>query len=115
MSCGALLTGQSLRTALQTGFSMAQIGEFSFIIASLGLAYGVISKNLYPIIVAASLMTTFTTPYLMKISERVILELEKRLPPILRETMDSYAAWIQRRTLLTKGERELSVDLLSGG
>lgn len=65
---GALLTGQNFRNALRIGFSMAQIGEFSFIIAGLGLVLQVISHSLYSIIVAVAVITTFTTPYLIKFS-----------------------------------------------
>ena len=56
---GYMLSGQSLKTALQCGFSMTQIGEFAFIIASLGLSLGVISSFLYPVVVAVSVITTF--------------------------------------------------------
>ncbi len=65
---GALLTGRKISDSLRIGFSMAQIGEFSFIIAGLGLALHVISDAFYPIIVAVSAITTFTTPYLIKYS-----------------------------------------------
>ena len=61
-----LLSGQSLRNAMQCGFSMAQIGEFAFIIASLGLSLGVISQYLYPVVVAVSVVTTFLTPYMIR-------------------------------------------------
>ena len=59
---GFMLGGESLKSAMRCGFSMAQIGEFSFIIASLGLSLGVISKFLYPVVVAVSVITTFLTP-----------------------------------------------------
>jgi CPA2 family monovalent cation:H+ antiporter-2 len=68
---GAFFTGQSKSDSIRIGFSMAQIGEFSFVIASLGLALNVISAWLYPIIVAVSMITTFTTPYLIKLSGRI--------------------------------------------
>ncbi len=64
---GTILTGQPLGTAVSCGFSMAQIGEFSFIIATLGLSFGAIRPELYPMIVAASLITTFTTPYMIRV------------------------------------------------
>lgn len=66
---GALLSGYSLKTSIQTGFSLAQIGEFSFIIASLGLTLGVVSPFLYPVAVSVSVITTFATPYLIKWSD----------------------------------------------
>jgi len=77
---GALLSGQPLKTAVQTGLSLAQIGEFSFIIATLGLTLKVTSDFLYPIAVAVSAITTFTTPYLIKSSESFFLFLERNLP-----------------------------------
>ena len=77
---GALLSGQPLKTAVQTGLSLAQIGEFSFIIATLGLTLKVTSDFLYPIAVAVSAITTFTTPYLIKSSETFFLFLERNLP-----------------------------------
>lgn len=61
-----MLSGQPLKPAMQCGFSMAQIGEFSFIIASLGLSLGVIGKFLYPVVVAVSVITTFLTPYMIR-------------------------------------------------
>ena len=65
-SLGFLVSGQSLKSAMRCGFSMAQIGEFSFIIATLGLSLGVIGHFLYPVVVAVSVITTFLTPYMMK-------------------------------------------------
>lgn len=79
-SAGYLLSGQTLRTAMRCGFSMTQIGEFAFIIASLGLGLGVISHFLYPVVVAVSVITTFLTPYMMKAAEPCYEFLEKRLP-----------------------------------
>lgn len=79
-SFGFLISGQSLKSAMQCGFSMAQIGEFSFIIASLGLSLGVIGKFLYPVVVAVSVITTFLTPYMIRLSTPAYNHLEKRLP-----------------------------------
>jgi monovalent cation:H+ antiporter-2, CPA2 family len=79
-SLGALVSGQSLKHSVQTGMSLAQIGEFSFIIASLGASLNVTSNFLYPIAVAASTFTIFTTPFLIKASTPVYKTLEKRLP-----------------------------------
>jgi CPA2 family monovalent cation:H+ antiporter-2 len=62
-----MLAGESLKSAMRCGFSMAQIGEFSFIIASLGLSLGVISDFLYPVVVAVSVTTTFLTPYMIRL------------------------------------------------
>ena len=75
-----MLGGESLKSAMRCGFSMAQIGEFSFIIASLGLSLGVISDFLYPVVVAVSVITTFLTPYMIRFATPVYNSLEKRLP-----------------------------------
>ena len=72
--------GESLKSAMRCGFSMAQIGEFSFIIASLGLSLGVISDFLYPVVVAVSVITTFLTPYMIRLATPAYGALERRLP-----------------------------------
>ena len=77
---GFMLSGQPLKTALRCGFSMAQIGEFAFIIASLGLSLRVISDFLYPVVVAVSVITTFLTPYMMKAAIPCYEFMERRLP-----------------------------------
>jgi len=79
-SLGFALGGQPLRSALRCGFSMAQIGEFSFIIASMGQSMGVTSQFLYPIVVAVSVITTFLTPYMIRASVPCYKFIEKRLP-----------------------------------
>lgn len=77
---GFLLSGQSLRTAIRGGFSMVQIGEFSFIVASLGQSLGVIDDFLYPIIVCVSVITAFATPVFIKNSEKFYRVLDRKLP-----------------------------------
>lgn len=89
---GALLSGQPLKTSVQTGMSLAQIGEFSFIIATLGLTLKVTSDFLYPIAVAVSAITTFTTPYLIKASEPFYLFLERNLPRKWVEGINRYSS-----------------------
>lgn len=89
-TAGMLITGQSLRTAIQAGFSLSQIGEFAFIIASLGLSLGVLNENLYPIVVAVSVITTFTTPYFIKMSDPVASFVERHLPAPLHFLIDRY-------------------------
>ncbi len=79
-SLSFMLGGESLKSAMRCGFSMAQIGEFSFIIASLGLSLGVISDYLYPVVVAVSVITTFLTPYMIRLSTPAYTHLEKHLP-----------------------------------
>jgi CPA2 family monovalent cation:H+ antiporter-2 len=83
---GFLLSGQPLKTAMRCGFSMTQIGEFAFIIASLGLSLGIISNFLYPVVVTVSVITTFTTPYMIRGAVPVYKIVEKSLPK----------AWISR-------------------
>ena len=75
-----MLGGESLKSAMRCGFSMAQIGEFSFIIASLGLSLGVISDFLYPVVVAVSVITTFLTPYMIRLATPAYNRLEHHLP-----------------------------------
>ena len=77
---GLLLSGKPLETAIKCGFSLAQVGEFAFIIATLGAQLGVIGPQLYPIIVAVSVITTFTTPQMIKFSKPVYNFINKRLP-----------------------------------
>ncbi|MDO4176163.1 MAG: cation:proton antiporter [Bacillota bacterium] len=77
---GILLSGQSLHTAIRGGFSMVQIGEFSFIVATLGMSLGVISDFLYPIIVCVSVLTAFATPVFIKNSEKFYRFLDRKLP-----------------------------------
>lgn len=77
---GFMLSGQPLKTAMRCGFSMAQIGEFAFIIASLGLSLRVISDFLYPVVVAVSVITTFLTPYMIKAAIPCYEFMERRLP-----------------------------------
>ncbi len=79
-TAGFMLSGQSLKNAMRCGFSMTQIGEFAFIIASLGLSLGVIGKFLYPVVVAVSVITTFLTPYMIRFAEPCYNHIEKRLP-----------------------------------
>lgn len=89
---GALLSGQPLKTSVQAGMSLAQIGEFSFIIATLGLTLKVTSEFLYPIAVAASAITTFTTPYLIKVSEPFYEFLNRVLPQKWLDGISRYSS-----------------------
>ena len=87
---GVLLSGQSLQTSILCGFSLAQIGEFSFIIASLGMSLGVISDFIYPIIVAVSVMTTFTTPFCIMAAEPAYRVIRRLLPQSVNDWLDRY-------------------------
>ncbi len=97
---GFMLSGQSLKPAMQCGFSMAQIGEFSFIIASLGLSLGVIGKFLYPVVVAVSVITTFLTPYMIRAAVPCYGMLERRLPKKWIAALNSVT--LSRRPVNTK-------------
>ena len=88
---GVLLSGKPLKTAVQSGFCFCQIGEFSFIIAGLGLSYGVIDENLYPIIVSVSILTTFVTPYMIKGALPFYNWMEPRLPEKVKDRLNRYS------------------------
>lgn len=88
---GFMLGGESLKSAMRCGFSMAQIGEFSFIIASLGLSLGVISNYLYPVVVAVSVITTFLTPYMIRLATPTYQVMEKHLPKQLINILNHFA------------------------
>ena len=88
---GVLASGEGLKVSMKAGFSLAQIGEFSFIIATLGMQLGVISDFIYPIIVAVSVITTFTTPYCIKISGPLSDRLEKHIPEKWNKLITGYA------------------------
>ena len=87
-SLGALVSGRGLNTAVHTGFSLAQLGEFSFIIAGLGVSLGVMRGFIYPVIIAVSVITTFTTPYMIKAATPVCNFLYKKLPVKLLAKLD---------------------------
>lgn len=91
-SIGALVSGRSLKISVQTGMSLAQIGEFSFIIATLGMTLKVTSEFLYPIAVAVSALTTFSTPYLIKYTGPFYTWLEGKLPQSFKESLARYEA-----------------------
>lgn len=94
---GALLSGQTLRHSVQAGMSLAQIGEFSFIIASLGLSLKVTSDFLYPIAISVSAVTTFTTPYLIKSTDKLVEALEKHLPTGVLQGLETWRLTVARR------------------
>ncbi|NDW11532.1 sodium:proton antiporter [Bacteroides sp. 214] len=89
---GVLASGEGLKVSLQAGFSLAQIGEFSFIIATLGTSLGVISNTLYPIIVSVSIITTFTTPYCIRLATPLYAFIEKRIPSRWNTLITGYTA-----------------------
>ena len=88
---GFVLSGKSLKTSVQSGFCFCQIGEFSFIIAGLGLSFGVINPDLYPIIVSVSIVTTFVTPYMIKGALPFYNKVEPRLPQRVKDALGRYS------------------------
>ncbi len=88
---GIILSGRPLKTAVQSGFCFCQIGEFSFIIASLGLSFKVIDANLYPIIVSVSILTTFVTPYMIKGALPFYNWVEPKIPAKIKHRLDQYS------------------------
>ena len=91
-SIGMLLSGQSLQNALSGGFALAQIGEFAFIIASFGSGLGIIDDYIYPIVVAVSVITTFTTPFCIKAAPHCIALLERVLPEKIKTNLSRYTS-----------------------
>lgn len=93
---GALLSGETRKSSFQAGMSLAQIGEFSFIIASLGVTLKVTSDFLYPVAIAVSAVTTFTTPYLIKFADPLNDWVERKFPQSLKQELDDYSASFSR-------------------
>lgn len=91
-SSGVLLSGQTLQTSIRSGFSLAQIGEFAFIIAGLGVSLNVLDSFVYPIIVAVSVITTFTTPYLIRVAPVFGNWLYQALPARTQQALDRYSS-----------------------
>ena len=89
---GVLLSGQSLKTAMQCGFSLTQIGEFAFIIATLGVSLKVTSSFLYPIVVAVSVITIFLTPYMIRLAEPAYNLLYRHLTEKIKTFLDNYSS-----------------------
>jgi CPA2 family monovalent cation:H+ antiporter-2 len=96
VSLGAFLTGNGVRTSVQAGMSLAQIGEFSFIIAALGLSLGATREYVYPVAVAVSAVTTLTTPWLIRASGPVADLVDRRLPRPLQTFAALYGSWMER-------------------
>jgi CPA2 family monovalent cation:H+ antiporter-2 len=93
----ALCSGQNIDTSVKVGFSMAQIGEFSFIIVTLGMALKVTNPELYPLIVAISSITTFTTPYLIRSANLVSKKISLNLPRCMKELLHGYDQWLNQK------------------
>ena len=98
-TCGFLLSGQSLKTSMQCSFSLTQIGEFAFILATLGTSLHVTSDFLYPIVVAVSVFTTFTTPYMIRLAEPAYAVVARVLPA-------KWIEWLERNASDDADEQE---------
>lgn len=109
-TCGAYISGETGSTALRVGMSMAQIGEFSFIIATLGNTLKVTSDFLYPIAIAVSAITTLLTPYLIKLSPVLASQISKSSPQSLVKLSHKYTAWLSE--LQPKGDSALIVKII---
>jgi len=96
VTVGAFLTGNGLRSSVQAGMSLAQIGEFSFIIAAVGTAAGAIRLELYPMAIAVSALTTLTTPWLIRAADPVALIVDRKLPRSVQTFVALYGSWIER-------------------
>jgi monovalent cation:H+ antiporter-2, CPA2 family len=96
VSAGAFLTGSALKPSVQAGVSLAQIGEFSFIIAGVGVTTGAIRPFLYPVAIAVSAVTTLTTPWLIRAAGPVALWVDRKLPKPVQTFVTLYASWIAR-------------------
>ncbi len=110
---GAYLSGQSLKTSIQTGMSLAQIGEFSFIIAGLGVTLKATSAFLYPVVIVVSGITTFTTPYLIKLSEPFYNWIDKRLPERWKNTLIRYSSEAHTITSVSDWEKTLKSFIMN--
>src|SRR5687767_14882185 len=96
VTAGSFITGNGLRHSIQAGMSLAQIGEFSFIIAGVGLTAGVISGFIYPVAVAVSAITTLVTPWLIRGSEPAAMFVDRKLPRPIQTSVALYASWVDR-------------------
>jgi CPA2 family monovalent cation:H+ antiporter-2 len=119
VALGAFVSGKGIKTSVAAGMSLAQIGEFSFIIATLGVSLGVVGPHVYPVAVSVSAITTLLTPALIKQSSRVASFVDRKLPKPLQTVVSFYAGWMDRlrrsraesRSLLRKFARTLALDV----
>src|SRR5690606_21759711 len=120
VSLGAFMTGKGTRTSIAAGMSLAQIGEFSFIIAALGLSLNAIGAHVYPVAVAVSAITTLLTPALIRRSDRFARFVDRKLPKRLQTFVALYESWLDRlrtsrgesRSQFLRFTRTLSLDVV---
>ena len=106
VSMGSFITGNGLRSSMQAGMSLAQIGEFSFIIAAVGLATGATRGFIYPVAVAVSAITTLATPWLIKAAGPAALWVDRKLPHPVQTSVALYGSWIERMRTAPRVEGE---------
>jgi CPA2 family monovalent cation:H+ antiporter-2 len=119
VTVGAFMTGKNIQTSVASGMSLAQIGEFSFIIASLGLSLGVIGSQVYPVAVSVSALTTLLTPALIRRSHRFATVVDAKLPKPMQTFVALYGSWIDKlrtsrresRSLMRRFARTLLLDV----
>ena len=109
---GVLISGRPLKTSIRAGMSLAQIGEFAFILASLGASLGVMREFIYPVMVAVSVITTFITPYFMKLSAPFSEWLEDHIPPKVMTFLNQYSASSQRVSNKSEWNKLLRVVII---
>jgi CPA2 family monovalent cation:H+ antiporter-2 len=95
VSTGAFLMGTAVQPAIRAGMSMAQIGEFSYILAAIGVTFSVVGPQVYPMAVAVSVITAFTSPFLLQSANAVALRVDRLLPPRIQDFVSLYGSWIE--------------------
>jgi CPA2 family monovalent cation:H+ antiporter-2 len=113
VATGAVISGQPLKTAIQSGMSLSQIGEFSFILASLGLSLGVTGNFLYPVAIAVSVITTFFTPFMIRLSEPFYNFLNKVIPQPWLNSIDKYSISTQNISEISDWKKILRSTLVN--
>jgi CPA2 family monovalent cation:H+ antiporter-2 len=112
---GSLLTGQDLKSAVQTGLGLAQIGEFAYLVALIGVSLKAVDTSLYQIAVGVSLVTTLLNPFLLRASEPFSVWLERRLPPRALAYLETYGNWVERvrhSSMSGETQREIRINLI---
>ena len=104
VTVGGILAGRGLMISIRTGAALGQIGEFSFIIATLGVGSGIVRPTLYSVVVLAALTTTFTTPIVLRRSERMAAAVDRRLPGRIRRLLSLYPSWLEAVSARTQEE-----------
>lgn len=112
VTLGSIASGQTLRSSIQVGFGMAQIGEFSFMMAGLGIATRATHADLYPVAICVSLITTFLTPYLIRNSHKAAVWIEDHVPARMKDMLARYAAWSMNRRATAQDRTHFSKNLV---